>query len=327
MDITKEVLINLYKTMVTIRRFEERAAKLHEKGRIPGNIHPYIGEEAVATGVIQALSRDDLITSTHRGHGHMIAKGGNVKAMMAELYGKETGCCKGKGGSMHIADFSIGSLGACGIVGGGIPIATGSALASKLDKDEKVTVCFFGEGASNQGSFHECLNMASLWKLPVIYVIENNLYAITTSIKETVAGKLQNRGIPYDIPTKKVDGNNVLEVYEKAMEMVKKARVGNGPSLLVCNTYRILGHFVGEQVLPWRYRTKDEVSQWSKKCPIQQFRKYLIERSLLGSEILDTIDLEVEKMIDESVEFAEGSAYPSEESALADVFAYNKGGY
>lgn len=321
MGTTKEIMVKLYRTMITIRKFEERAVKLHEKGKIPGSIHLYIGEEAVAAGVIQALNPDDKITSTHRGHGHMIAKGGNVKAMMAELFGKETGCCKGKGGSMHIADFSIGSLGACGIVGGGIPLATGSALASKLNKDGKVTVCFFGEGASNQGSFHECLNMASLWKLPVIYVIENNLYALTTSIKETVAGKLQNRGIPYDIPTETVDGNNVLEVYDKAVEMVKRARAGNGPSLLICNTYRLLGHFAGEQVLPWRYRTKDEVFQWREKCPIKRFREYLIQQNLLDSDVLDTIDLEVKKLIEESVEFAEVSTYPCEESALADVFA------
>lgn len=323
MGTNKETLIKLYKTMLTIRKFEERAEKLHEQGKVPGNLHLYIGEEAVAAGVIQALHPDDKITSTHRGHGHMIAKGGNTKAMMAELYGKETGCCKGKGGSMHIADFSIGSLGACGIVGGGIPIATGSALASKLDKDDTVTVCFFGEGASNQGSFHECLNMASLWRLPVIYVIENNMYAITSAIKETAVGKLEKRGIPYDIPTQAIDGNNVLEVYEKAIEMVGRAREGNGPSLLVCNTYRFLGHFAGEQALPWawRYRTKDEVSQWRQKCPIKRFREYLIQQNFLDSDVLDTIDLEVAKLIDESVEFAEVSTYTAEEFALTDVFA------
>jgi len=321
MGIRKEIMVKLYRTMITIRKFEERAAKLHEQGKIPGNIHLYVGEEAVAAGVIMSLNPDDKITSTHRGHGHMIAKGGNVKAMMAELYGKETGCCKGKGGSMHIADFSIGSLGASGIVAGGIPIATGSALASKLDRDGKVTVCFLGEGASNQGSFHECLNMASLWKLPVLFVIENNMYAITSPIKETVAGKLENRGKPYDIPTKTIDGNNVLEVYEKSIEMVKHARIGSGPSLLICNTYRLLGHFAGEQVLPWRYRTKDEISQWREKCPIKRFKEYLIQQNLLDSDVLDTIDLKVKKLIEESVEFAEVSTYPCEESVFTDVFA------
>ena len=321
MGISKETMIKLYRIMITIRKFEERAMKLHEQGKIPGNIHLYIGEEAVAAGVVTALNIDDKISSTHRGHGHMIAKGGNVKAMMAELYGKETGCCKGKGGSMHIADFSIGSLGACGIVAGGIPIATGSALASKLDKDGKVTVCFFGEGAFNQGSFHECLNMASLWKLPVLFVIENNMYAITSSIKETVAGKLKNKGKPYDIPTKSIDGNNVAEVYENSIDMIKHARMGSGPSLLICNTYRLVGHFAGEQVLPWRYRTKDEISQWRAKCPIKRFRKYLIQKNLSDSDILDTIDLKVKKMIDEAVEFAEASNYPCEESVLTNVFA------
>ena len=265
MENKRNFLAGLYASMYKIRRFEQEAVKLFHNKELPGWLHSYIGEEAVAVGVCASLNRDDYITSTHRGHGHCIAKGADLKRMMAELYGKETGYCKGKGGSMHIADFSIGILGANGIVGGGIPIATGTALASQYLEDGRVTVCFFGDGASNQGGFHESLNLASLWKLPVVYVCENNLYAETTpQADHQPIRDIADRAKSYNMPGVIVDGNDVFAVYEKANKAVERARAGRGPTLIECKTYRYRGHWEGD---PEVYRTKEEVKEWKKRSP------------------------------------------------------------
>ncbi|MGB4231158.1 MAG: thiamine pyrophosphate-dependent dehydrogenase E1 component subunit alpha [bacterium] len=294
-------------------------AELSERGKIPGNIHSYVGQEAIAVGILADLSPQDYMASTHRGHGHLIAKGGDLKRMMAELYGKATGYCKGKGGSMHVADFSIGSLGANGIVGGGIAMATGAALANKLDGSNAVTVAFFGDGASNQGVVYECFNMASIWQLPIIYVLENNQYAVTTSAKEAVGGDITARGLSYGIETKVVDGNDVIEVYKTACSVLERVRRGEGPCLLVCNTYRIQGHLVGEWALNWRYRSQEEVDSWKKRCPIDRLRGLLEGELGVPAAELNRIDGEVEQLVAAAVEFAENSPYPAESEAETDV--------
>ena len=251
--IEKDVALNLLLTMKKIRIFEEEAVRLFAAHELPGWLHSYIGEEAVASGVCLAMKPSDYISSTHRGHGHCIAKGVSLRKMMAELYGKETGYCLGRGGSMHIADFSKGMLGANGIVGGGIPIATGAALGSQMNKDNKVTVCFFGDGASNQGAFHESLNLASVWKLPIVYVCENNLYAETTpQLDHQAIHNIADRAGAYGMPGDIADGMDVISVYEKAKLAVERARSGGGPTLLECKTYRFRGHWEG---VPLPYRT------------------------------------------------------------------------
>ena len=257
MDFSKEQLLDFYRTMYTIRRFEENVNNLFLAGEIPGFVHLYIGEEAIATGMMANLSPKDYITSTHRGHGHTIAKGADLNRMMAEIFGKSTGYCKGKGGSMHIADFSIGMLGANGVVGGGYNLAVGAGLAAKLSGTDQVSVCFFGDGASNRGTFHEGMNMAAAWKLPVVFVCENNQWASTTPYRTTTSVEnISDRAIGYGIPGVVVDGNDVFAVYEAAQAAVERARDGGGPTLLEAKTYRIKGHFVGD---PEMYRTKEEV--------------------------------------------------------------------
>jgi len=319
--LTKEKMIDLYKKMLLIRSFEETARKLSYNGKIAGNLHLSTGQEGVATGVCAALKLEDKITSTHRGHGHMIAKGGDLNKMMAELFGKVTGCCKGKGGSMHIADFSVGSLGANGIVAAGIPIATGAALAMKMDGSKSVTVAFLGDGASNQGVFYESMNMASLWNLPVLFVLGNNHYAITTNVNISVAGDINKRGEPFNIYTKVVDGNNVMEVYKAAVDCVERLRSGNGPGLLICNTYRVDGHLVGESVLKWHYRSDKEVEEWKKKCPINHMRDHILENGVASENELSAIEENVDKAIEDAVKFAENSALPGPETILEDVYA------
>jgi len=318
MSVDKALLLQLYTKMLTIRRFEERVSELFAAGKLPGFIHLYIGEEAVATGVCANLRDDDFITSTHRGHGHLIAKGGDLKLMMAELYGRKTGYCKGKGGSMHIADVGLGILGANGIVGGGPPIATGAALSAQYRGTDQVAVCFFGDGASNQGTFHEGLNLASIWKLPVIFVCENNFYGISMSqARHMHVADIADRAAAYDIPGVVVDGNDVLAVYEAAQEAVKRARAGEGPTLIECKTYRHRGHFEGD---PTVYRSKEELETWLKKDPIRRFEAKLLEMGLLTAEESKRIDSELRARVEEAVAFAEASPYPAPAEIFDDVY-------
>jgi len=318
MSIDTEKLLWMYTNMLKIRRFEERVGELFAAGKIPGFVHLYIGEEAVATGVCAHLRKDDYITSTHRGHGHLISKGGDLKLMMAELFGKRTGYCKGKGGSMHIADVDLGILGANGIVGGGPPIATGAALAAKYKGTDQVAVCFLGDGASNQGTFHEGVNMASIWKLPVIFVVENNMYGI--SLSQTRSMRVQDiadRAAAYDIPGFVVDGNDVIAVYEAAGEAIQRARAGEGPALIECKTYRYRGHFEGD---PMIYRTREEEEMWKAKDPIPRFEAKLMEMGILSEAQAREINERIIAQVEEAVRFAEESPWPAPEEVLEDVY-------
>lgn len=322
--ISKEKLLSMYRTMQTIRQFEERLRDLFKEGKIPGFVHVSIGEEATPTGVCAALTEQDYITSTHRGHGHLIAKGGKLKPMMAEIFGKRTGYCKGKGGSMHIADFSLGILGANGIVGAGLPIATGAALAAKVRGSGEVAVCFFGDGASNEGTFHESLNLASAWKLPVIFVCENNLYGEFTPGKDVTSVKdIADRAKGHDMPGVIVNGNDVVEVYETAVHAVERARRGEGPTLLECKTYRWEGHVVGEEAFLGKraYRSQEEIAEWKQRCPIAMFESRFLARGTCTQAELDAIKAEVKRAVDEAVAFALDSPFPQPEEALEDVFA------
>jgi len=319
MSIDTEKLLWMYTNMLKIRRFEEKVGELFAAGKIPGFVHLYIGEEAVATGVCAHLRKDDYITSTHRGHGHLISKGGDLKLMMAELFGKRTGYCKGKGGSMHIADVDLGILGANGIVGGGPPIATGAALAAKYKGTDQVAVCFLGDGASNQGTFHEGVNMASIWKLPVIFVVENNMYGI--SLSQTRSMRVQDiadRAAAYDIPGFVVDGNDVIAVYEAAGEAIQRARAGEGPALIECKTYRYRGHFEGD---PMIYRTREEEEMWKAKDPIPRFEAKLKEMGVLTEAQAREINERIIAQVEEAVRFAEESPWPAPEEVLEDVYA------
>ena len=319
MAIENEKLIDMYRVMVRIRTFEERAYKDFTGGRIPGILHLYTGEEAVATGACANLRPDDYITSTHRGHGHVIAKGAKTDRMMAELHGKKTGYCRGRGGSMHIADTDIGILGANGIVGGGIPIAGGAALSAQKRGTDQVCLCFFGDGASNTSRFHEGVNLASIWKLPVVYVIENNLYGETTHVSYAMnVPNVADRACAYGIPGKIVDGNDVLAVYEAVGEAVARARKGEGPTIVECKTYRWHGHYIGD---PETYKSKEEVEEWKKRDPIPRFRKYLIENKVLAEEDANKIDHEISDEIDNAVKFAEESPLPEPEETLEGVYA------
>lgn len=314
-----EALLEMYRTMETIRQFEWKSVELFKAGELAGFLHLYIGEEAVATGVCSLLNKDDYITSTHRGHGHIIAKGAEMNKMMAELFGKVTGYCRGKGGSMHIMDRNLGILGANGIVGGGIPIATGAALSSKLRKSKQVTVCFFGDGASNQGSFHEALNFASVFKLPIVYVCENNLYADSTPQKHHQNIKdISVRAKSYDIFSDTVDGNDVIEVYNKAKIAVERARNGEGPTLIEAKTYRWLGHSIGDAGV---YRTKEEVEEWKLKDPIVRFKKLLLENKIATEKEFNEISKTIEADLEKAVEYGRSSEEPALEVALQDVFA------
>jgi pyruvate dehydrogenase E1 component alpha subunit len=319
MELTKEKLLGFYQTMVTIRAFENKAVELFAAGKLPGFVHLYIGEEAVATGVCANLTTRDFITSTHRGHGHLIAKGGKVDLMMAELFGKASGYCKGKGGSMHIADVGLGILGANGIVGAGQPIATGAAFACKYKKTDAVSVCFFGDGASNRGTFHESLNMASIWKLPVVFVCENNMYGISNSQKNHMTiSDISDRSGAYGIPGISVDGNDVIAVYEAADAAIKRARAGDGPSLIECKTWRWRGHFEGD---PASYKDPAEQENWIKKDPIPRLAQRIIQLGYAAGDELKGLDAAAQSQIDAAVAFAQGSADPSLDAVLTDVFA------
>jgi acetoin:2,6-dichlorophenolindophenol oxidoreductase subunit alpha len=324
MDVGNDKLLEMYRTMQRIRQFESRIRDLALKNEIPGFVHVSIGEEASAAGVCAALRTTDRITSTHRGHGHLIAKGGRLDRMMAEIYGKRGGYCKGKGGSMHIVDFSLGILGANGIVGAGLPIATGSALAAVITGRDDVTACFFGDGASNEGTFHESLNLAAVWKLPVVYVCENNGFGeftpmdTVTSVRD-IAVRAQAYGIPGHI----VDGNDVMQVYQYASEAVARARSGSGPTLLECKTYRWEGHVVGEQAFLGEeaYRKKAEIEEWKRRCPLIRFEKWCAESRKISRAELERITAETTKDLDAAIEFARSSALPDPKEVTDDVFA------
>jgi pyruvate dehydrogenase E1 component alpha subunit len=319
--IDKALGLKMYEKMLTIRRFEEKAIELFEHNLIRGNIHPCIGQEAVSVGVCSALRRDDYMVNTHRGHGNCIAKGADLKLMMAELWGKSTGYCKGKGGSMHIADFEGGNLGANGIVGGGIPIAVGAGISIQNRGSNQVVACFFGDGATNQGTFHESLNLAAIWKLPVIFVCENNQYALSTRIRDAISiSRISDRATAYGIAGMSIDGNDIVEVYSKTKEAVQRARAGEGPTLLDCVTYRFFGHFTGDPVRGITYRTKEEMDQWLNRCPIKRFRERLIEEKILTEEVEKTIKENVKASIEKAVQFAKESPFPSPEEAIQDLF-------
>ena len=320
MDVSKEKVLNFYETMLRIRLFEDRIVDLYSRGVIPGLAHLYIGEEAVAAGVCGTLREDDYITSTHRGHGHVIAKGADLKLMMAELFGRETGYCKGKGGSMHIADMEMGILGANGIAGGGLPIATGAGLSIKIRKTDQVSVCFFGDAASNNGTFHESLNFASVHRLPVIYVCENNQYGISVSqAKHQAIKDVAVRATSYDMPGVVVDGNDVLDVHGSVSKAVRRARAGEGPTLIECKTYRWRGHHEGDPNQGRRYRTTEEIDAWKKKDPISRLIEKLLEEKVLTKKKIALIQEKVVKEIDQAVEFANQSDFPAIDEMYEDV--------
>ena len=321
MDISPEKQREMLRLMQTIRRFEERASADYVAGDIYGTVHCYIGEEAVAVGVCAALEADDQIISTHRGHGHCIAKGADIDRMMAELYGRETGYCKGKGGSMHIADFSIGMLGANGIVAGGISIITGAGLAAQLEGKGRVAVSFFGDGASGAGPFHESLNIAAAWKLPMIYVCENNLWAVNTSAESALSvPDVATRAAGYGIPGVVVDGNDIFEVYGAARTAAERARAGEGPTLIECKTYRHRRHT--ERPTQPDIRPADEVKAWVRKDPIARLVTHLkSQQGQLTDEEWQAMDEEILERVERAVAFARASGFPDPGRATDDVFA------
>jgi TPP-dependent pyruvate/acetoin dehydrogenase alpha subunit len=314
----------LLKRMMLVRAFEETIGKLFYKGQIPGFIHLSSGQEATSVGVCAALKDTDYIGTTHRGHGHIIAKGVDLKRMMAEIFGRVDGFCKGKGGSMHVFDKSKGVLGANGIVGGGIPILTGGALSAKFDGKGGVAVAFFGDGATNEGAFHESLNLASVWKLPAVYVCENNQYGEFTPIAESTAvTSIATRAIAYNMPGVTVDGNDIEAVYDAASKAVEHARTGKGPTLLECLTYRHHGHFHGEEAMlgTQAYRDKAEIDKWKDVCPIARFTKKLTDDGVLTIDEAEVLRAEAQAEVDAAVEFAKKSPLPKPEAALEDVYS------
>jgi TPP-dependent pyruvate/acetoin dehydrogenase alpha subunit len=316
-----EQWLHMYQQMVKIREFEEKVNELYVNALMPGLAHLYIGEEAVAVGVCEALRRDDYITSTHRGHGHCLAKGAAVDRMFAELLGKEAGYCRGKGGSMHIADPESGNLGANAIVGGSAGIATGAAFSAKRLGQGQVAVCFFGEGALGQGLLYEEMNLAQLWLLPVIFVCENNFYNEYTHYRETTAGELTARAAAFGILTEEVDGQNVRVVYATAERLVERARRGEGPAFLVCNTYRQRGHHVGDIDRAY-YRSKEEEQEWAAgRDPLKTLAEWLTDQGLTDQPVLDVIHAEVKQQIEAGVKFALESPYPAVSEVDEDVYA------
>ncbi|MCQ6268832.1 thiamine pyrophosphate-dependent dehydrogenase E1 component subunit alpha [Fictibacillus sp. WQ 8-8] len=317
--LTREKAQWIYQKMLEIRKFEDRVHELFSLGKLPGFVHLYAGEEAVAVGVCAHLSDRDSITSTHRGHGHCIAKECGLNGMMAEIYGKVTGLCKGKGGSMHIADFDKGMLGANGIVGGGFPLACGAALTAKYKKTNNVSVCFFGDGANNQGTFHEGINLAAVWKLPVVFVAENNGYGEATPFSYASSCKtIADRAAGYSIPGITVDGKDVLAVYKAAEEAVERARRGEGPTLIECVTYRNYGHFEGDAQ---KYKLEeDKKEQKETKDAIINFRKHVLENGLFAENELVEMENAVDLAIEEAVRFSEDSEYPDASDLLNDVY-------
>ena len=319
MEISKDTLLEMYRRMVRIREFELASIDLFKRGQVKGAVHPYIGQEASGVGVCMALREDDLIAGTHRSHGHNIAKGADPKRMMAEILGKETGYCKGRGGSMHIAAFETGSLGALAVVGAGIPLAVGAALAFKMRGEDRVAVPFTGDAGSNTGNWHEGVNMAAIWDLPVVFALENNHYGVSTNIGYSAkVDDLSARALGYGIPGIRVDGFDVVAVYEAAKEAVERARRGEGPTLLVTEAYRFEGHYAGE---PEVYRERAEVDEWREKDPIPRFRNELIQAEAASQAELDTIDAEVKQEMAEAVEFAKQSPQPDPATAMDYIYA------
>jgi acetoin:2,6-dichlorophenolindophenol oxidoreductase subunit alpha len=318
MKLSKDICRELYLRMVQTRNFEETAARLFVEGKVHGTAHFCTGEEATGVGGCFALEKEDLITQTHRGHNQAIGKGMDINRMMAEFLGKETGYCKGKGGCMHIADFSMGSLGANGIVGGGLPIATGAALSQKYQKRKNITVAFFGDGAANEGAFHESLNLASVWKLPLLFVCTNNLYGMSTHLSKSMnIDDISIRADSYGMKGITLDGNDVRAVYEETLK-AKKYVLGHGPMLMVLNTYRWMGHSKSD---PQVYRTKDEIKEWKEKCPIKRFREYLLSQGLFTEPELETLDKQALDDIAAAVRFAEESPELGIEHIYDDVYA------
>ena len=316
-ELSPDDLINIYKNMLLIREFEQRITKDFGKIKSPF-IHAYIGEEAVAVGACAAINENDYITSTHRGHGHFIAKGGDVNSLMAEIYGKIDGICKGRGGSMHVADFSKNMLGANGIVGAGPPLALGVALASKMRNEGKIVLSFFGDGAANQGMLHESMNLAAAWKLPVIFMLENNLYAWSNPVSNATAIKdFSLRAQGYGMKGVSIDGNDVIEVYRTVKEAVELARKGAGPTLIECKTYRWQGHTVMD---PDKNRPVEEKEEWKNRCPIKAFKTRLIRGEIIDQVMIQEIEKETLDIIELSVKFTKKSARPEVSTVLDDVY-------
>jgi len=321
MDATSEKWLQMFRRMQMIRHFEQHVNDLYMRALMPGLAHLYIGEEAVAVGTCEALRRDDYITSTHRGHGHCVAKGASPDRMFAELLGKEAGYCRGKGGSMHIADPATGNLGANAIVAGSVGIATGAAFSAKRLVTNRVTVCFFGEGALGQGVLYEVMNLAQLWSLPIIYACENNLYCEYTHYSEATAGDILMRGSAFGLHAESVDGQDVRSVHATAQRLVDRARRGSGPAFLLCNTYRYHGHHVGDINREY-YRSKQEEQRWKiERDPIKLLRDWIIDQNLGDPQTLERIQAEVESEISKAVEFAIAAPYPKPEEAEQDVYA------
>ena len=318
--IPKEKLLHMHRLMLDIRNFDNKVNQMVKKGQVPGMTHFSVGEEAANVGAIAAIGQQDFITSNHRGHGQSIAMEIDLNGMMAEIMGKATGTCKGKGGSMHIADLDNGNLGANGIVGGGMGMAIGAALTQKMKNTGKIVLCCFGDGACNEGTFHETLNLASIWKLPVIFYSINNFYGISTPIKNVINIDYNyQRASAYGIPGHFIeDGNDIVAVYEKMQEAVEYVRNGNGPGLVESVTYRWFGHSTSD---PGKYRTKEEVDSWKKKDPILKFRSYLVDNNLATAQELDELDVQSKTAVEDAVKFALNSPEPSYESAFEDIFA------
>jgi len=320
MKADKELGLALYRKMLEIRRFEESAGENYQRGLIPGFIHLYIGEEAVATGVCAHLRPDDVVFSSHRGHGHALAKGVSAREAMAELWGRKTGCSHGRGGSMHLFAPEVGLLGSNGIVGAGIPLAAGAGYSFKLLRFDRVSVSFFGDGAVNNWSFHEGINLAAVWGLPVVFVCENNLYATQMSFaKATKEQDVYKRAANYGLPGVGVDGNDVLAVYEAAREAVRRARAGEGPTLIECKTYRTVGHYVGDPGTG--YRPKEEIEKWKARCPIERFRQKLLAEGWASAEELSQAEEQAQALIDDAVEFSRSSPWPDPAEAMTNVYA------
>jgi acetoin:2,6-dichlorophenolindophenol oxidoreductase subunit alpha len=322
-SIRDERWLHFYRQMIKIRLFEEQVNQLYLSAKMPGLAHLYIGQEAVAVGVCEALRRDDYITSTHRGHGHCLAKGASPDKMFAELLGKVSGYCRGKGGSMHIADQDTGNLGANAIVGGSAGIATGAAMSAKMRGADQVAVCFFGEGALGQGLLYECMNMASLWKLPVIYVCENNQYNEYTSYRETTAGEVTARAEAFGVQTETIDGQDVKIVHATSLKLVDRARRGDGPAFLQCNTYRFHGHHVGDIDRSY-YRSKKEEEEWkSQRDPIRLLAAWLKKNKMADVKLLEHIENEIATEINAAVNFAMTAPYPDLDEVNQHVYAEN----
>jgi TPP-dependent pyruvate/acetoin dehydrogenase alpha subunit len=305
--------------LTLIRVFEERVLKLVSDGSIRGTTHPYVGQEAVAVGTCLALRAGDWVISTHRGHGHLLAKGGDPNRLMAELFGKSTGYGGGKGGTQHMADYAVGHLGSNGVTGGGIPIGTGAALSAQMRGSGQVVAVFFGDGAANQGTFHESLNLAAVWRLPAVYVCENNLYAMSTPHREVCAVEhVAERAAAYGMPGVQVDGMDVLAVAAAARAAVERARGGRGPSLIECKTYRFLGHSKSDQRV---YRSREEEALWRERDPLARFRTLMLEHGLASSAEVESIAADAVAAVDAAVDFAQRSPFPPPAAAAAGVFA------